>query len=57
LRGRGFGRAGVAAVADLVQDGLAPTVSLYVNDYNERAVKTYEAVGFERVGTFATVMV
>lgn len=56
LRGRGFGRAGVAAVVEMVQDSLAPTVSLYVNDYNERAVKAYEAVGFERVGTFATVM-
>jgi hypothetical protein len=56
LRGRGFGRSGVAAVADLVQGGLAPTVSLYVNDYNEPAVRTYEAVGFERVGTFATIM-
>ncbi len=57
LRGRGFGRAGVAAVVDLVQGSLAPTVSLYVNDFNERAVRTYEAVGFERVGTFATIMV
>ena len=57
LRGRGFGRAGVAAVADLVQGGVAPTVSLYVNDYNQAAVRTYESVGFERVGTFATVMV
>jgi hypothetical protein len=57
LRGRGFGRAGVAEVVDLVQDGLAPTVSLYVNDYNDRAIRAYEAVGFQRVGTFATVMV
>jgi hypothetical protein len=57
LRARGFGRAGVADVVDLVRESLAPTVSLYVNDYNERAVRTYEAVGFKRVGTFATVMV
>ena len=57
LRGKGFGRAGVAAVAEITRESLAPTVSLYVNDYNERAVRTYEAVGFERVGTFATVMV
>ncbi len=33
-----------------------PVVSLYVNDYNTRAVRAYEAVGFERVGTFATVL-
>ena len=31
-------------------------VSLYVNDYNVRALATYRRVGFERVGTFATVL-
>ncbi len=56
LRGKGFGRSGVAEVVDLVHETLAPTVSLYVNDYNARAIRAYEAVGFERVGTFATVM-
>ncbi len=56
VRGRGFGRSGVADVVDLVRESLAPTVSLYVNDYNDRAIQAYEAVGFERVGTFATVM-
>jgi predicted GNAT family acetyltransferase len=31
-------------------------VSLYVNSYNKVAIAAYEAVGFRRVGTFATVM-
>ena len=34
----------------------APSVSLYVNDFNVRAVRTYLRVGFRQVGTFATVL-
>ena len=34
----------------------APVTSLYVNDYNAKARATYERVGFEQVGTFATVL-
>ena len=34
----------------------APAVSLYVNDYNTRAVHVYERVGFMRHGAFATVL-
>lgn len=56
LRGRGFGRAGVAAVVERSRATLAPVTSLYVNDFNARAITAYEAVGFTRVGTFATVM-
>ena len=56
LRGRGLARAGMAAVADLVRADLAPTLSLYVNSFNRSAIAAYEAVGFHRVGTFATVM-
>lgn len=54
---RGLGLAG-ARMADVVRFslGVAPTVSLYVNDYNERAVRTYDRVGFEQVGEFATVL-
>jgi predicted GNAT family acetyltransferase len=46
-------------MADLVRHvraDHAPTVSLYVNDFNAPALRAYEAVGFARVGTFATVM-
>lgn len=57
LRGRGFGRTGVAAVVDEIQASIAPTVSLYVNSYNAAAIAAYDAVGFTRVGTFATIMV
>jgi predicted GNAT family acetyltransferase len=39
-----------------VRSRFAPSVSLYVNDYNVRAVRTYERVGFRQVGTFATVL-
>ena len=56
LRGRGLARAGVAAVIAGTQATLAPTVSLYVNDYNTPAIAAYEAVGFENVGLFSTVM-
>lgn len=33
-----------------------PTVSLYVNDFNYRALRLYRSLGFEQVGTFASVM-
>jgi len=56
LRGRGLGSAGMADLVRHVQADHAPTVSLYVNDFNEPALRAYAAVGFERVGTFATVM-
>jgi predicted GNAT family acetyltransferase len=46
-------------VATVVEHGLstiAPTVSLYVNDYNRRAISVYRKVGFEQVGEYATVL-
>lgn len=54
-RGRGHGVAGVAAV---VAHGLriAPIVTLYVNSFNAPALAVYRRVGFQRVGTFATVL-
>lgn len=54
-RGRGLSEGGMAAV---VQYGLAiaPVVSLYVNAYNTPALASYRAVGFQQVGTFATVL-
>lgn len=56
LRGRGLARAGLAAVIEATRATVAPTVSLYVNDFNTPAIAAYEAVGFERCGMFATVM-
>jgi predicted GNAT family acetyltransferase len=56
LRGQGFAAPGMSAVVGFAQREVAPTVSLYVNDFNERAIRTYERVGFTRVGTYATVL-
>jgi len=55
-RGQGLAAAGMAAVVRTCLAELAPVVSLYVNDYNIPALKTYARVGFSRVGTFATVL-
>lgn len=56
LRGRGRATAGMAAVVRAALAEVAPTVSLYVNSYNAPALAVYRKVGFERVGTYATVL-
>jgi predicted GNAT family acetyltransferase len=56
FRGRGFAAPGMAAVVDIVRREVAPTVSLYVNGYNTRAVRAYQRVGFATVGTYATIL-
>jgi predicted GNAT family acetyltransferase len=56
LRGQGMGAAGSAGVVNLARQDIAPIVSLYVNDYNVAARRAYERVGFEQVGTFASVL-
>ena len=56
FRGRRLSESGMAAVVELTRREIAPVVSLYVNAYNERALATYRRVGFEQVGTFATVL-
>lgn len=55
VRGNGFSEAAMAQVVVLARQTY-PTVSLYVNDYNERARKMYEAIGFETVGELATIL-
>lgn len=54
-RGAGLSPGYMASVVVLAQ-AHAPITSLYVNDYNTRARASYERVGFEQVGTFATVL-
>ena len=56
LRGRGLGTAGTAAVVDLARRQVAPVVSLYVNDFNTAARRSYERVGFTQVGTCASIL-
>jgi predicted GNAT family acetyltransferase len=56
MRGKGLGSSGMADLVRHVRADHAPTVSLYVNDFNTPALRAYEAVGFATVGTFATVM-
>lgn len=56
LRGQGLAAAAMAAVAELTQVFLAPTVSLYVNDFNAPARAIYTKVGFHDIGTAMTVM-
>jgi len=56
FRGRGLA---AAAMATVVRDALrrvAPTVSLYVNDYNTAARHVYARCGFVSAGSFATVL-
>ena len=55
-RGKGISVSAMAAVVKPVLADVAPVVSLYVNDYNEVALRTYRSVGFEQVDTFATVL-
>jgi uncharacterized protein len=55
LRGRGLGG---AACASVLQQALtvAPTVSLYVNDFNLAAWRMYERLGMRQVAELSTVL-
>lgn len=55
FRGQGLSAGYMAGVVVLAQK-FAPITSLYVNEYNTRARAVYERVGFQRLGTFATVL-
>jgi predicted GNAT family acetyltransferase len=55
-RGAGLSVIGMAAVVDIALAEIAPVVSLYVNDYNVRAVAAYRHVGFQQVDTFMSVL-
>jgi hypothetical protein len=54
-RGQGLSSGYMAAVVEHARK-VAPVTSLYVNGFNLRARSTYERVGFQQVGTFATVL-
>jgi predicted GNAT family acetyltransferase len=56
-RGQGLAASGMAAVvAHVLDSGVAPVVSLYVNEWNAPARAAYARVGFEQTATFATFM-
>lgn len=55
LRGKGLATAALAGICDALLDDF-PTLSLYVNDFNEPAVALYERVGFEPVSEFQTIL-
>ena len=56
-RGEGIAANGMAAVvAHVLGSGMAPVVSLYVNEWNAPARAAYARVGFEQTATFATLM-
>ena len=55
-RGQGLAAPAMAAVVEHTLAHVAPTVTLYVNDFNAAAIATYRRVGFVQTGTFATVL-
>lgn len=55
LRGQGLSVPAMASVVALCRRQF-PIVSLYVNDYNIRALRLYQTVGFRRYGELATVL-
>ncbi|GIF73178.1 N-acetyltransferase GCN5 [Asanoa siamensis] len=55
-RGKGIAAPALAAVMRDALRRVAPTVSLYVNDFNEPARRAYARCGFSSVGEFATVL-
>lgn len=55
LRGQHLSASAMAAVVNLCHETW-PIVSLYVNDYNTRARRLYERVGFRTLSDLATVL-
>lgn len=55
-RGQGLAAPAMAAVVNYAHQHFAPTVSLYVNEYNAPALATYARVGFVQTDTFSTVL-
>lgn len=56
LRGRGLAGPAMASVVRAIQRDMGRTPSLYVNQYNRPARRTYDRIGFRQVGTFASVL-
>ena len=54
-RGAGFATAALAGICRRLFDE-APTLSLFVNDFNAPALRLYERTGFEEVGAFRSIL-
>ena len=55
-RGEGLASQGLAAVVEMVRRDVAPTVSLYVNEWNAPARAVYQRIGFRETTRFSTIM-
>jgi uncharacterized protein len=55
LRGKGLATAALSAICDRLLE-VSPTLSLYVNDFNDRAIALYERIGFKTVSEFQTIL-
>ncbi len=53
-RGRGFGTAALNMLFDIAREEGLGSVYLTVNKYNDRAIRTYESNGFERIQSIVT---
>ena len=55
LRGKGLATAALGEICYRLLE-VFPTLSLYVNDFNERAIALYRRTGFESAGEFTTIL-
>lgn len=55
-RGQGFAVPALVAVLRHILTDTAQSVTLYVNDFNERALAVYRKVGMQQVDLFATIL-
>jgi predicted GNAT family acetyltransferase len=55
-RGEDIAVRALSAVVEQVQATVAPVVTLYVNDHNRSARRTYERVGFTETEMFASIL-
>lgn len=56
LRGTGLSAPALAAAIAIVRAEVSPVVSLYVNDHNVAARRSYERIGMRQIDTLASVL-